>query len=375
MPIHPIGREKKKGSIGSPYAVRDYFAVNSDYGTGEDLKRLVRRAHELGLKVIIDIVANHTSWDNAMMSTPSYYRRDSAGRVLSPYDWSDVAQLDYENPALRTRMTDMLKHWIREFDLDGFRCDVAWLVPVDFWEQARRELEKIKPEIVLLAESHEPVLLREAFDLDYSWPLYHAMKDALTGQRSARAIREEWENERRSYPRGALHLRIADNHDEKRAIAQFGERGALAASALTFTLDGVPLLYNGMEVGDVTESTAPALFEKLPIYWGIRDRRPEFVRFYPWVIGLRRDHAALRQGATTWLRNSDEDRIVTFLRQDARESILVAINLSNRPFLGTVELAAAGFVELVRGETQAATASLPALYLGAWELRLFRRPN
>src|SRR6185503_19119719 len=123
MPIHPLGQLKKKGTIGSPYAVRDYYAINPDYGTKDDLKRLVAEAHRRGLKVIIDIVANHTSWDNVMMSTPSYYRRDAQGKIVSPYDWTDVAALDYTNAATRKYMTDMLKYWIREFDLDGFRCD------------------------------------------------------------------------------------------------------------------------------------------------------------------------------------------------------------------------------------------------------------
>ena len=373
MPIHPIGQVKKKGTVGSPYAVRDYFKVNPDYGTPDDLKRLVREAHRQNLKVIIDIVANHTSWDNPMLGTPAYSKRDAAGQVQSPFDWSDVAALDYTNPKLRSYMAGMLQYWIREYDLDGFRCDAAGLVPTSFWEESRRALEQIKPDIVLLAESHQADLLAEAFDLDYAWPVYHAMKDAIIGNREARAVREEWEAERRSYPRGALHMRIADDHDEKRAIALFGERGALAASALILTMDGVPLLYNGMEVGDVTESTAPALFEKLPVFWEIRDRRPEFPPFYQHMIRLRQAHSALRNGATIWPRNSDETRIITVLGQDDREEILVAVNLSNRPFIGTAEIAGAGFIEITRGVEAPGPAPLPALSLDAWGFRLFRR--
>ena len=168
-------------------------------------------------------------------------------------------------------------------------------------------------------------------------------------------------------------MRIADDHDEKRAIALFGERGALAASALILTMDGVPLLYNGMEVGDVTESTAPALFEKLPVFWEIRDRRPEFPLFYQHMIRLRQAHSALRSGATIWPRNSDETRIITVLRQDDREEILVAVNLSNRPFIGTAEIAGAGFIEITRGVEAPGPAPLPALSLDAWGFRLFRR--
>lgn len=373
MPIHPIGQAKKKGTVGSPYAVRDYMDVNPAYGTKDDLKRLVREAHQLGLKVIIDIVANHTSWDNTLMSTPSFYRRDAAGRILSPYDWTDVAALDYGNPALRRHMSGVLQYWLREFDLDGFRCDVAYEVPTDFWEQTRTELERIKPDVILLAEAHKPELLTKAFDLDYGWPVYHAIKDAIIGNRSARAVREEWEAERRQYAPGALHMRFSDDHDEMRAVALFGARAALAASALVFTMDGVPLLYNGMEVGDATESFAPALFERLPVYWGVRERRPEFPAFYEQMIPLRRAHPALRQGGTTWVGNSDEDRVITVLRHDDREEVLVAVNLSNRAYWGTVEIAGNGFEEITPGVKAAGPAALPVLSLDAWGVRVFRR--
>lgn len=370
MPIHPLGQVRKKGKVGSPYAVQDYFRINPLYGGPAELRRLVREAHRLGLKVIIDIVANHTAWDNPLLRNPAFYQKDSTGKIRSPYDWSDVAALDYANPAVRDTMTAMLTYWLRRFDLDGFRCDVAWLVPVDFWEAARRKLEAIKPDILLLAEAHEPPLLKSAFDLDYSWPLYHALKDAFTGTGSARKIREEWEAERRDYPRGAQHLRFSDNHDESRAVSLFGVRGALAASALLFGMDGIPLLYNGMEVGDATESGAPALFERLPIYWGIRDRRPEFPRLYSWVIPLRKGSAALREGSMAWVGNSDEDRVVTYLRESDHESILVAVNLSNRPFTGTVEIAPAGFVEITPNPRPAV---LPALTLESFGFRYFRR--
>ena len=373
MPIHPLGQVKKKGSVGSPYSVRDYMDVNPSYGTKDDLKRLVREAHRVGLKVIIDIVANHSSWDNVLMKTPAYYRRDASGQIASPYDWTDVAALDYANPATRTYMHGVLQYWLREFDLDGFRCDVAGEVPTAFWEEARRQLEQVKPDIVMLAESHEPELLTSAFDLDYGWPGYHALKDAILGNRSARAVREEWEAERRVNPRGALHMRLSDNHDEKRAITFFGERAALAASALVFTMDGVPLLYNGMEVGDATESFAPALFEKLPVWWAMQERRPEFPRFYAGMIPLRRAHSALRRGSTTWLKNTDEDRVVTFVRSDPSEDVLVAINLSNRAFAGAVEVAGAGYTEITPWVAASGAAAVPALTLDPWGVRIFRK--
>jgi cyclomaltodextrinase len=366
MPIHPIGQEKKKGTIGSPYAVRDYYAINPDYGTADDLKRLVREAHARGLKVIIDIVANHTSWDSVLMKHPEFYKRDAKGNITYPYDWFDIAALNYGNQQLRRYMTDMLKHWIREFDLDGFRCDVAAELPTDFWENARRELEQVKPDIVMLAEAHKAELQVTAFDLDYSWPLHSALTNVLQGRGRASDLRDEWEKEVREWPKGALHMRFSDNHDERRAIARFGEQAALAASALVFTIEGVPMIYNGMEVGDTTESGAPALFEKLPIFWSIAERRPEFPRFYKEIMALRRGSAALRRGGLEWLRNSDEARVVTFVRRAAGEEVLVAINFSNRPFFGSVEIVGR-FVDVKSG-----VAGLPVLSLDAWGYRIFR---
>jgi len=362
MPIHPIGQEKKKGTIGSPYAVRDYYAINPDYGTGDDLKRLVREAHARGLKVIIDIVANHTSWDSVLMKHPEFYKRDANGNITYPHDWYDIAALNYGNQELRRYMTDMLKHWIREFDLDGFRCDVAGEVPTDFWENARRELEQIKPDIVMLAEAHKPELQVTAFDLDYSWPLHTALTDVLQGRKPASDLRAEWEKENQEWPKGALHMRFSDNHDERRAIARFGEPAALAASAFVFTLDGVPMIYNGMEVGDTTESGAPALFEKLPIFWAIAERRKNFPEFYKDIMARRRTLLELRRGTLEWVSNSDESRVVTFVRRAGKQVSLVAINFSNRPF--------AGWVEVTKFLTRDNRPTRLNLSLEAWDYRI-----
>ncbi|HJR05759.1 MAG TPA: alpha-amylase family glycosyl hydrolase [Pyrinomonadaceae bacterium] len=390
MPIHPVGRERAKGTIGSPYAVRDYYAINPDYGTPADLKRLVSEAHRRDMKVIIDIVANHTSWDSVMMKSPAFYTRDASGKIIPPVaDWADVADLNYDNRELRTYMTDMLKFWLSEYDLDGFRCDVAGMVPTDFWERARTELERVKPDIFMLAEWHEPDLLLKAFDVDYSWPVHSALTDVLMGNAPATTLRAAWGEEHAKWPQGSLHMRFSDNHDERRAIARFGERAALAASALVFTLDGVPMLYNGMEAGDTTESGAPALFERLPVFWQIAERRPEFPRFYKQIIALRRNSAALRRGTLEWLGNSDESRVLTYARRAGNEEMLVAVNFSNRPFAGTVEAAngAAGFADVTpdvqpplppdapapEHTARTRTVGLPALALDAWGYRIFRR--
>jgi cyclomaltodextrinase len=376
MPVHPIGREKRKGTLGSPYAVRDYYAIDESCGTHADLKRLVAAAHERGLKVILDVVLNHTAWDCVLMKRPGFYKHDKAGRIVPPVpEWSDVAGLDYSNPGLRRYMREMLAWWVRQFDLDGFRCDVAFGPPTDFWEQARAELDKIKPDLLMLAEASKPDLLVKAFDADYAWAFHSALTDVFENGKPAGALREAWERERAKFPRGALHMRFSDNHDERRAITRFGERGALAASALVFASDGVPLLYNGMEAGDTTESGAPALFERLPINWGFVERRPEFPVFYEALTALRRAHPALQTGETVWVENSDRERVVTFLRRGGGEEFLVAINASNRPFRGQVTLpGASGFSEVALPPVKPGGAVLPSVELDGFGWRFYRRP-
>jgi glycosidase len=374
MPIHPVGKMKAKGTIGSPYAVKDYYAINPDYGTANDLKRLIGEAHRRGLKVIIDIVANHTAWDSVMMKNKAFYTRNERGEVIPPVpDWADVADLNYDNPELRRYMIDMLKMWIRDYDLDGFRCDVAGFVPTDFWETARAEVDKIKPDTIWLAESEAPDLLAKAFNLDYSWAHHATLADVLFGVKPASEIRKTWEADHAKNPRGALRMRFSDNHDERRAIARFGEKGALAAQLLAFTMDGVPLVYNGMEAGDTTESGAPALFEKLPVFWQFAERRPEFPKFYKAMIGLRKNSVALRRGDLRWLRNSDEARVLTFMRTSGAEEILVAVNMTNAPFFGTVE--AAGNFDEITPNIVVKSVGLPGLSLDAFGYRIFRRKN
>jgi cyclomaltodextrinase len=388
MPVQPIGAERRKGSFGSPYSIRDYDAVNPDYGTEEDLRALVREAHARGLRVILDVVANHTAWDSVLMRTPELYVRDAQGRVQPPSaDWTDVAKLDYSNPRTRAYMTAMMARWLRELDLDGFRCDVAGLVPTDFWEEARTSLEREKPDLFLLAEWSAPDLLPRAFDADYGWPFHAALTRVLSTGAPAREIRRTWEEERRRFPRGSLHLLFSDNHDERRAVARFGEPAAIAAFALVATTEGLPLVYNGMEIGDTAESGGPALAERLPIFWPGAERRPEFPVAFRSFLALRREHAALRRGETEWVRTSDDERVVSFVRRGGGEEVLVAVNLSSRPWTGTLDLpGASGYAEItpaVPWPQQPGGAvpprlvrhdALPAIGLDAWGFRLFRRP-
>jgi len=375
MPIHPIGTKFRKGEFGSPYSIRDYYAINPDYGTLEDFKKLVSEAHKRDLKIIMDVVANHTAWDNVMMKHPEFYKQDNNGKVIPPVpEWTDVAGLNYASPKLRDYMLAMLKYWIQECDVDGFRCDVAYMVPTDFWIQARAELKKIKPDIMLLAEASKPELLTKAFDADYSWPMLATLNNVLLRGAPATDLRRTWEEDLRQFPKGSLHLRISDNHDEARAVARYGIRGALAASALMFTLDGVPLLYNGMEVGDATESGDPALFDKLPIYWQPKER-PPLRNIYRELIKLRKQSPAFRNTGIAWLKNANEKNVVTFLREDENEQFLVAVNFSNRPAEAAVEVANAAEFKPVKipGLSEPPAADFPALHLGGFECRIYRR--
>ena len=377
MPIHPSGKEKSKGTFGSPYSVQDYFAINPNYGTKDDFKNLIAQSHQRGMKVIIDIVANHTSWDSVMMKNPEFYAKDASGKIIPPVaDWFDVAQLDYKNPKLRDYMIGMLKYWVREFDLDGFRCDAAHMMPVDFWEQARVELTEIKPDILLLAEASEPALLLKAFDLDYAWPFHGTLNRILLDGAPASDFKKSWNESRARFPKGSLHLRVSDNHDEARAVARFGIKGALAASVLMFSLDGVPLLYNGMEVGDATESGAPALFEKLPIFWEPKER-PPLKKIYRELIGLRKKHPAFRNDRVIWLENSDAANVVTLMRLDQHDEFVIVINFSNRPLVGKVEAMNSGGFKQILPQAENVSQGFPLFSLNGFEYRIYHRqvPN
>ncbi len=370
MPIHPIGQVK---SIGSPYCVRDYFDINPKLGTAEDLHRLVRAAHVRGMKVILDIVANHTAWDNPLLTShPEFYKHDAQGNIISPNaDWKDVAGLDYSSPGLRSYMTGVLKYWLRAFDVDGFRCDSAGLVPTSFWETARAEADAVKPGILMLAEGDDKDLQNRAFDLDYDWRLLRGIKEVLAEGAPATRIQTILAEERTGYPARALHMQISDDHDEQRATVRYGRRGALAASALMLTLDGVPLLYNGMEVGDTGEK---------PIIWD-GARQAETFRFYQQMLALRRAHPALQQGETRWLTNTDPTHLLTYVRRGGGEEFLVAINLSGRPVTGSVDVKAGlrdwrdvtPAWETPVSPESAQTTMLPALSLKAYGVRLFER--
>ncbi len=387
MPIHPVGKTHRIGTYGSVYAVSDYYAIDPALGTKADLMHLVQAAHQRHMRVILDEVADHTAWDNAMMAHPSYYKRDAAGKVLYPHSWRDVAALNYADPALRGYMVNMFAYWLKTFDLDGFRCDDAGDVPVQFWDEASAALRSIRPDVLLLAEASQPDLLRADFNIDYGWPLLAAMNHIMLHGEPASEVREVINAQAARYPLGSWHMLISDDHDTRRAVVRYGAQGALAASALVFTLPGAPMLYNGMEVGDATPSTGPALFEKVPIFWQSGQLERAFPMFYKVMIPLRESSPALRHGELVWIHNSDEAHVLTYLRRSPEDTVLIAVNLANAPFTGSIEVHSGAWQEIILddvahgGEAGMPTAdaavppppvALPALSLSPFGVRLFR---
>jgi glycosidase len=376
MPIHPIGQTMKKGTLGSPFSVRDYYAINPDYGTTNDFRRLVDQAHQRNMKVVMDIAAGQTSWDSVLMAHPEFYESDASGKIIPPDPaWKDVAALNYANPEVRHYMIDMLKYWMTDYRVDGFRCDVAPNVPLNFWEEARAALEKVNPQVIILADAGaKPQLLTNAFDVDSSWGMNSIVTAVMNGQQPANYIGELWKRANEQFPDHALHLRFSDNHEETRAVVRYGIAGALAAQVLMMTLDGVPLLYNGMEVGDATESEDPALFEKLPIFWN-PSGRPPLRAIYRDLIKLRKNNPAFCSGTVEWLDNTATNQVVSFVRRDANDEFLVLINFSTSRVNGSVDLQDAdGFQPVsIGGQPAPFDVSIPDFKLESYGWYIFHR--
>ncbi len=324
MPINPIGEKNRKGSLGSPYSTKDFYTINPDYGNINDLKNLIGKAHALGMKVIVDVVLNHSSWDNELIRTrPEFYTRDRRSEIIPPNtDWWDVVDFNYNQPDLQNYMIAMLKYWIKEFDLDGFRCDVSELVPTDFWETARKELDKIKP-LFLLSEGSLPEHHLIAFDMTYSWNIYDVLNVILQRKLPPQIIFDILKNEKLTYPKNSLRMRFNENHDKKRAVEFFSYDGAFITTALINTIPGVPLIHNGQEVGD---SMFSSLFEKTNINWGTDPKNNEFFKFYKKLNYLRKTNSALAEGDFFPVEIGDE--IFGFTRSHQKNNLLVIFNFS-----------------------------------------------
>ena len=335
MPIHPVGIENRKGSLGSYYAVRDYKAVGEEYGTIEDFKLLVDKAHKLGMHVLIDWVANHTAWDNVWVEHHAdYYEKDSTGNFISPFDWSDVIALDYSSKEMRNAMLDALKFWLVEANIDGYRCDVAGEVPTEFWEWVRPQLDEIKP-VFMLAEAEKPELLKSAFDMDYGWEFHHIMNGIAKGDKNVQDILAYLKKE--TNPKNSYKLNFITNHDENSWNGTIKERLGDAAdvlSVLTYTLNGMPLMYSGQEAANEKRLQ---FFEKDIIDWKDYPKQ----EFLSKLMKIKRDNPALWNGnyggEFLSLNNDQDDRLLAFKQVKDENEILVLLNLSNEKISSSLQ--------------------------------------
>jgi predicted alpha/beta superfamily hydrolase/glycosidase len=337
MPIHPIGQKERKGSLGSYYAVRDYQGVNPEFGTLADFKHLVTAAHAQGLRVIIDWVANHTAWDHPWVTEhPDWYKKNERGQIYpvtfgsgpSKEEWTDVVGLDFRHHALWTAMIDAMAWWLREADIDGFRCDVASLVPTPFWNEARAQLDRIKP-VFMLAESDEPDLHAHAFDMTYDWTLYEAFKRIAKGEGDARDLRAWLAHPKKRYPADAYRMLFTSNHDINSwhgSDAELYGPAFKAMAVLAATLPGMPLVYSGQEA---FFDKRLAFFEKDPIAWKQRELQP----LYTELLQLKHAHPALRngtEGAAAVPLDVGTDKVFAFERRQGADAVTVAVNLSGQ---------------------------------------------
>ncbi len=377
MPVHPIGQERRKGSLGSPYSVRDYRAVNPDYGNMEDMKLLVRSAHELGIRVILDWVPNHTSWDAVWKSEhPEYYSRyngdftvplNERGEPIT--DWSDVCDLDYNNPGLRRAMIETMQFWLRDVDIDGFRVDMAGLVPNDFWQEARPALDSVKTTFMLAEWQDEPAHFRSAFNANYGWKWKDVTKDIAAGRQNASSLDTLLRFLDDFYPEGYYQLYFTQNHDENSHNGTESELYGPSADAfnvLAFTWQGIPMLYNGQE--DKLNKRL-AFFEKDPIEWGEYARTP----FYQKLIALRHTNQAVWPGKDggklVKIPTNNDDAIYAFFREKNGDKALVVLNLSkvSTAFsLRVPEEARGAYTDLFGSSTVQATAEMD-MRLDPWE--------
>jgi glycosidase len=336
MPLQPIGAKNRKGTLGSYYSIRDYTAVNPEFGTLADARAFVQAAHAQGLKVILDWVANHTAFDHPWTREhKDWYKLDAHGEIFpvtfnagqpNEEHWSDVTALNYDTPALRDAMIAAMQFWVRETDLDGFRCDVASLVPTPFWERARRELDAVKP-MFMLAESDAVDLHRSAFDMTYSWDLARLFHEIGKGKAGAAELRDWAQKEPHGFPPSAYRMRFTTNHDFNSwngTDAELYGDHYLPLAVLTFTLPGMPLIYNGQE-SRLTRRLE--FFEKDPIAWKTYELRT----FYAKLLALKHTHPALaagQYGGALTLLDVGNDRLFAFRRTLADDSVTVVVNLT-----------------------------------------------
>lgn len=330
MPIHPIGEVNRKGNLGSPYSVKDYFGVNPEFGSLQDFQNLVNAAHELDMYVILDWVANHTSWDNHLLKDhPDWYERNWRGDPHpTPWtDWSDIIDLNYEKIELRQYMGSALRYWVEEIGVDGYRLDVAGFVPLDFWEDVRRDLETVKP-VFLLAEWQQRDLHRKAFDASYGWAWKEAAHDIARGRADAARMTGYYADLISTWPHDAMRLLYTSNHDQNSwdgtAFEIFGD-SLETFMALSFISEGIPTIYNGQEAG---LSKSLEFFKKDPIKWRDHPHRDWLAK----LIEIKTNHSTLHNGAwggrTRPVKTDNPGQLLSFIRGKHEDRILALFNLS-----------------------------------------------
>ncbi len=369
MPVNPIGELNRKGTLGSYYSVKDYTALNPEFGTLADFKAVVKQAHKLGMYVIIDWVANHTSWDNVWMkSHPEFYTKDKEGKFVSPFDWSDVADLNYDNKELWNTMRDAMKFWLDECNIDGFRCDVAAMVPLEFWTWVTPQLEA-KKKIFMLAEATEPEL-HEAFDMTYGWQL----KDLFVGvgkkEKTAADFYNHFEKEKTEYPKDAYRMTFTSNHDENSWNGtdkeRFGDARQMFA-VLSNIVPGMPLVYSGQEA-DLDKRLL--FFEKDPIEW----KQSEMRNLYTQLFDLKKNNKALWNGESGGeFRKvvTNKESVFSFVRENAGKKIFALFNISGVPVEVQLkdEIAVGVYKDFISGKKSVVDKNYSAK-LGAWGYKL-----
>ena len=377
MPIHPIGAERRKddiGPLGSPYSIRDFYGVNPDYGTKADFRALVDSVHARDMHIILDLVANHTAWDHPWLEeNPDMYTPGPIDGFTVPImngdttNWTDVVDLNYENPQTRQSMIDIMQYWVREFDVDGYRCDVAGAVPSDFWNAAIDSVEKVKP-VLMLAEDAQPEMHEVGFDYTYAWPYYDRLKQVWAEGVPVGSLATQVDTTLDNLPGAAERLRFTTNHDETMWDATppelfGGMEGSKAAFVLSMTMPGTPLVYNGQELG---VSDTVSFFARTPYDW---DQDASITAFYQQSLTLFRSSPALQDGDLEVLTPGAEDVLVYSRATDSREMV-VAVNV--REDAKTVAVPSAysdaSLVNAVSGES----VETDSLDLGAYGYRLLR---
>ena len=375
MPINPISVKNRKGGLGSYYSIRDYRAINPEFGNIEDFKNLVNKAHEMGFKVIIDWVANHTGWDNQWISDhPEWYTQDSTGAIIPPNpDWSDVADLNFDSKPMRRAMIDAMDYWVKSADIDGFRCDVAWGVPQDFWEDATASLDSIKPVYMLAEDEDHPGFLDKAFESDYAWKFHHILNDVAQGKKTALDIKTYFTEIGGKYAPGSFPMQFITNHDENSHNGTEYERMGDAVktfAVLSFTVPGIPLIYSGQEAG---LKKRLLFFEKDMIDWS----NLEMQQFYQKLIKLKKDQTALWNGTSggelTLVETSIPEKVLAFTREKGNSKVLAVFNLSDKPAEAAIQLAQAGdYQELFSGDTKTLEKG-STIKLDKWGYQIFVR--